>query len=257
MSTVSIVALEGIASVAPGDSIADHIVAALGRNDLVLEAGDILVLAQKIISKAENRYRRLDETKPTEEARKLAAQTEKDPRLVQLILEESSGVVRACPGVLITRHRLGFVMANAGIDASNIEGGEESVLLLPEDSDRSAARLRDELGLKLNVRPGIVIADSFGRPWRQGVTNIAIGVAGVPALLDRREHRDRGGRPLRVTQVAVGDLLASAAGLLLGEADENIPAVVLKGLPATYHCNPENRPRATDLVRPMETDLFS
>lgn len=265
MSTLSLHALNGIASVKPGDDLPAILRQALTDNQLSCESGDVLVLAQKIVSKAENRFRNLGAVIPSRQALELAEKTQKDPRLVQLVLDESSAVIRACPGVLITRHRLGFVMANAGIDASNLNGDNEEVLLLPQDSDQSARELQTALHT-LGIEAGIVIADSFGRPWREGVTNVAIGVAGLPALVDLRETPDRTGRALQVTQVASADLIASAAGLLMGEANESVPAVLVKGIPAAYLALSRTNPgtesslaewRATDLVRPIEQDLFA
>lgn len=256
LQPITIYPLSGIDSIRSGDDLTTHLVTALERNRVGAATGDIWVVAQKIVSKAEGRLRSLSAITPGPTAQNLAAQTHKDPRLVQLILDESTAVVRAQPGVLITRHRQGFVMANAGIDASNLDGDPDQVLLLPEDSDRSAAQLRQSLASALQVDCAVVIADSFGRPFRNGVTNVAIGAAGLPALLDKRAQLDRAGRPLRVTQVALGDLLASAAGLLMGEGNESIPAALLRGLPATYRDGQSGEHSAQDLVRPLEQDLF-
>ena len=261
MNAISINPLLGIGSVQPGDDVAQLIVQALAANQLQPTAGDILVVAQKIVSKAENRYRSLAEVVPSAEAQALAQTTAKDPRLVELVLNESSAVVRACPGVLIVRDHNGFVMANAGIDASNLDASQhekhdDQVLLLPKNADVSAATIKQSLHRLTGVELGIVIADSFGRPWRQGVTNVAIGAAGVTALLDKRDQPDRTGRKLQVTQVAIGDLLASAAGLLLGESDESIPVVLIRGLSADYRGNVDSYNTASDLVRPVEQDLF-
>ena len=176
----------------------------------------MLVIAQKIVSKAEGRLVDLRTVVAGARAKELAALTRKDPRLVELILSESAEVLRACPDALIVRHRLGFVMANAGIDRSNVpaNAGGEQVLLLPRDPDASAEVLRTALAQRLGVGIGIVISDSFGRAWRKGVVNIALGAAGVPALLDLRGKVDRGGRPLQVTEVAIGDALAATSQLL-------------------------------------------
>jgi len=265
LSTLSLHALEGIASIRAGDDLPAILQRALIDNQVSCEPGDVLVLAQKIVSKAENRFRNLGAVNPSLQAQEIAKKTLKDARLVQLVLDESTTVIRACPGVLITRHRLGFVMANAGIDASNLDGNDDEVLLLPEDSDHSAKEIQAALHAA-GIETGIVIADSFGRPWREGVTNVAIGIAGLPALVDLRESPDRAGRTLQVTQVASADLIASAAGLLMGECCESIPAVLVKGVPSAYQTNSrtnqEAEPfclnsRATDLVRPVELDLFA
>jgi len=253
---LSVIPLCGIGSVSPGDDLADIIANALVSNGLELAVGDVVVVAQKIVSKAEGRYRALDQVSPTQQAQELAETTRKDPRLVQLILDESTGVVRAHPGVLITRHRLGLVMANAGIDASNLDGDANQVLLLPENADTSAAQLRDKLISSSGIQMAVIIADSFGRPWRNGVTNVAIGAAGLPSLLDRRNQTDRSGRLLQVTQVAVADLVASAAGLMLGEADESIPVVLVRGLSKHYLGDGAGDCPASQLIRPLEEDLF-
>jgi len=215
-------------------------------------SGDLLVVTQKIVSKAEGRVAYLSRMRPGAQALELAEKTRKDPRFVELVLAESSEVVRAVPGVLITRHKLGFVMANAGIDCSNVgPHGEDKALLLPADPDASAARLRASVHERLGVEMGIIVSDSFGRPWRNGVVNVALGSAGVPALHDRRGSKDRDGRELRVTQIAFGDLIASAAGLVMGEAEEGIPAAYLRG------CNlPAGDVPSAKLLRNIDEDLF-
>ncbi len=225
---------------------------ALDRAGLALRDGDVVAVAQKIISKAEGRVVRLDDVEPGEQARELAAQVGKDPRLVELILRESEEVSRLRPGVIIVRHRLGFTSANAGIDRSNVgPDGEERVLLLPLDPDASAARLRDVLRDATGAAVGIVITDSHGRPFRLGTVGIAIGVAGLPALWDRRGEPDRYGYRLQHTDVGVADEIAAAAGLLMGQAAEGLPAVLLRGLSL-----PPADGRAADLVRPKDLDLY-
>lgn len=246
-STIEIIPLSGIGEIQPGDDLAAILREALSRSGLATRDGDILIVTQKIVSKAEGRFVTLDDVEPGVEACALAEVTRKDARLVQLVLDESSAILRAVPHVLIARHKLGHVMANAGIDRSNIGPGDaERALLLPVDPDRTAARLHAELGLP------IVISDSFGRPWRMGVVAVAIGVAGLPALHDQRGEIDRDGRTLEVTQVALGDILATAACLVIGEGGEGLPAALLRGCPLT---GPE-RP-AADLVRPAAEDLFA
>jgi coenzyme F420-0:L-glutamate ligase/coenzyme F420-1:gamma-L-glutamate ligase len=242
--------LPGIGEIEPQCDLASLIVAALGRASLGLEAYDVLVVAQKVVSKAEGRFLTLSELQPSPRARELAALTGKDERLVEAVLAESTAVLRARPGVIITRHRLGFVMAQSGVDQSNVPG-RERVLLLPEDPDRSAARLRKEIGQTTGTPPGVIISDSFGRPWRLGTTNVAIGAAGVPALWDRRGEPDRDGRLLRTTLVAWADAVAAAAGLLMGEAAEGAPVVHVRGL----RWSAPERP-ARGLLRPPEEDLF-
>jgi coenzyme F420-0:L-glutamate ligase/coenzyme F420-1:gamma-L-glutamate ligase len=215
-------------------------------------AGDCLVITQKIVSKAEGRMVDMDNVVPSAHAIEIAHKTQKDSHFVELVLRESTDIVRAIPGVLITRHRLGYVMANAGIDCSNVgPGGANLALLLPLDPDASAERLRGELHDRLGVRLGIVMSDSFGRPWRNGIVNVAIGAAGLPSLHDRRGTTDRDGRVLRVTQIAYGDLLASAAGLVMGEAEEGIPAAIVRGCKL-----PQQDIPARGLVRSLDEDLF-
>lgn len=212
---------------------------------------DLLVVTQKIVSKAEGRWIEFAAVVPSPRAHELARLTGKPPDVVQLVLDESCAVVRAAPNILITRHRRGFVMANAGIDQSNLGPGEaERVLLLPEDPDASAERLREALRRR-GPAPGIVISDSFGRPWRNGVTAVAIGAAAFCSLIDRRGDVDREGRMLQVTQIALADLAACAAALAMGEAAEGVPAALIRGLPPL----PQPVP-ASALVRPAEQDLF-
>jgi len=249
---IQILPLEGMSEITPGTDLAGALLAALDRNGLVPQAGDILVVTQKIVSKAEDRFVNLADIDPGERAREVAEVTKKDPRLVELVLSESSAILRSVPHVLITRHRLGHVMANAGIDQSNIgPGNGERVLLLPVDPDRSAEILAEEIETRRGIRLPIVISDSFGRPWRQGVVGVALGVAGLPALSDMRGGVDRDGRRLEVTQIAFGDMIASAAGLVSGEGAESIPAVLLRGFVAPGAPRP-----AADLLRPLQEDLF-
>lgn len=232
----------------------DDLVAILGGAiaDFHERPGDVLVVTQKIVSKAEGRFVDLAHVTPGPEARRIAGITGKDPRLVELVLAESTAVVRAVPHVLITRHRCGLVMANAGIDQSNL-GAENAdrLLLLPLDADASAERLRQGLTDRFGRAPAILISDSFGRPWRYGVTCVAIGASGLPSLVDRRGEKDRDGRPLQVTQVALADMIATAAGLATGEGAEGVPAALVRGLAWSASSSP-----ATALVRPVDEDLF-
>lgn len=245
--------LAAVGEVQPGSDL----VAILGRalaavEFTALRSDDVLVVTQKIVSKAEDRFVDLGGITPGEEALRLAEISCKDARLVELVLRESTAVVRAAPHVLITRHRCGYVMANAGIDRSNIgEGSGDRALLLPIDSDASAERLRQGLGARFGGPPAIVISDSFGRPWRYGVVCVAIGASGLPSLVDKRGERDRDGRLLEVTQIALGDMLATAAGLATGEGAESIPAALVRG--AIW---PQGELPASALIRPLEEDLF-
>ena len=238
--------------VQPGDDLAALALQAIGQAQIALEGGDVICFAQKVVSKAEGRQVALADVHPSVEARRLAAETDKDPRLAQLILDESTEVVRQKPGIVIVRHRLGFVCANAGIDQSNIEhqGGAQA-LLLPKDPDRSAAALCERLRAAAGVALGVVITDSHNRPWRLGTVGVAIGAAGVEVLDDFRGGVDLFGRELKVTLINRVDAIAAAATLLMGETTERIPLVVAKGLP------PQNSPdRAAMVVRPLEEDLF-
>ena len=243
--------LTGLGEIEPGADLAALLATALTDSG-DLRVSDVLVVTQKIVSKAEGRYVDLATVLPRAEAQELAATTRKDPRLVELVLRESTAVVRSAPNVLITRHRSGHVMANAGIDRSNLDQARDDwALLLPEDADASAADLRSKLAARLPVVPAVLISDSFGRPWRYGVVNVAIGAAGLPALIDHRGNRDRAGRTLEVTQVALGDMIATAAGLAMGEAAEGIPAAIVRGV---EWAAPDTGAQA--LVRPLDEDLF-
>ncbi len=248
---MQIIALHTIPEITAGDGLALRIAAALSAADIGPEAGDILVVTQKIVSKAEGRFMALDDVRPSAAAIDLAHTVRKDARVVELVLRESAAIVRAVPNILITRHRTGHVMANAGIDRSNLGGrGDDTVLLLPEDADASAERLRHALSQR-GIDMAVLITDSFGRPWRHGVVNVAIGASGLPSLIDRRGTRDRDGRPLEVTQIAFADMLASAAGLVMGEGAEGVPAAIVRGLHWDAPvCS------AASLVRPPEEDLF-
>lgn len=247
---IEIVPLHGLGEMPHGGDVGQFLAGPLA--DVAPQASDVLVVTQKIVSKGEGRFVSLSDVTPSAAASELAAQTGKDPRLVELVLTESTEVVRAARGVLITRHRLGLVMANAGIDRSNSgDVHDDGVLLLPVDPDASAERLSSGLRSILGVAPAIVISDSFGRPWRLGVVNVAVGSHGLPSLIDRRGELDRDGRPLEMTQIAFADLLASAAGLAMGEAAEGVPAALIRG------CNwPATFTPASALVRAREEDLF-
>jgi coenzyme F420-0:L-glutamate ligase / coenzyme F420-1:gamma-L-glutamate ligase len=239
--------------VASGDDLAALTAEALARAGLVLRAEDVLVFAQKVISKAEGRRIDLTDVVPSARALELAQTVEKDPRLVELVLRESRRVVRSVKDVLIVEHRLGFIMANAGIDQSNVvdPASGEYALLLPEDPDASAARLRERLHALTGCAPGVVISDSFGRPWRVGTVGVAIGCAGFPATLDLRGQMDLFGRPLRVTVVGHADEVASAASVLMGQGSEGRPVILVRGLGSQAAHQP-----AAALIRPPQQDLF-
>jgi coenzyme F420-0:L-glutamate ligase / coenzyme F420-1:gamma-L-glutamate ligase len=250
---LSLTALDGIPTVRPGVDLAELILEATARTGLALRDGDILVLAQKIVSKAEGRLARLRDVEPSARARELAATTGKDARVVELILRESTEVVRARPGVIIVAHRLGFVMANAGVDRSNVapDGKGERVLLLPQDPDASARALHVRLTARYGVGMGVIVNDSFGRAWRRGTVGVALGAAGVPALLDLRGRADLFGRELQVTETGFADEIAAAASLLMGQANESQPVVLVRGLAWTEAAAP-----AAALLRAPSEDLF-
>ena len=255
MPTLTLTSLRHIPLIRHGDNLADIIVRALEENDILLEDHDILVLAQKIISKAEGRAVNLANVTPSQRAIELAAQTEKDARLVELILQESNEVLRTRLRTIIVEHRLGFVCANAGIDHSNVAGAgkveEEWVLLLPEAPDRSAERIRQVIQSKTGKKVGVLIIDSHGRAWRNGTVGIAIGISGLPGLQDLRGEADLFGFTLQITQVGVADELAASASLVMGQAAEGTPVVHVRGFPY-----PLRESSLQELLRPKEQDLF-
>ncbi|MGA7867989.1 MAG: coenzyme F420-0:L-glutamate ligase [Stellaceae bacterium] len=250
---VTLTPLRGIKLVEPGDDLGAIAVAAFAANGIVPETGDVLVVAQKIVSKAEGRYVDVTTVEPSQRAIALADEVDKDPRFVEVVLSESKRVVRHRPGLLIVEHRLGFVMANAGIDHSNLpaQAGGERVLLLPEDPDGSARALRKELAKVFGADIAVIISDSFGRAWRKGTVGVALGSAGLPALIDMRGHPDLFGRELLVTETGFADEIAAAAGLLMGQADEAVPMVLVRGLGWSAPEVP-----AAALIRRAEHDLF-
>jgi coenzyme F420-0:L-glutamate ligase/coenzyme F420-1:gamma-L-glutamate ligase len=252
MPDVELLGIAGIPLIETGDDLPRIIAKALRQNDIRLRQGDVLVVTSKIVSKAEGRWVDLRTVTPDAEAVRVARECGKDPREVAVILGESSGVSRVRQGVLIVRHRLGFVCANAGMDHSNTRPGGDWRLLLPEDPDRSAGNLRDHLSRIFNVSIGVVISDSHGRPFRLGTVGVAVGSAGVPALWDLRGRPDLFGVALRVTDIGFADEIAAAAGLVLGQADEAIPAVVVRGL----NYPPDSDQAAANLIRPTEFDLY-
>lgn len=252
-SKVTITALTGIKLVEPGDNLGAIAIAAFAANGLVPEEHDVLVVAQKIVSKAEGRFVDVATVEPSERAIALASELDKDPRFVEVVLSQSKRVVRHRPGLLIVEHRLGFVMANAGIDHSNVAAkhGGEQVLLLPEDPDGSARALREHLIGVFGTDIAVIISDSFGRAWRKGTVGVALGAAGLPALIDLRGRPDLFGRELQVTETGFADEIAAAAGLLMGQADEAVPMVLMRGLGWSAPAVP-----AAALIRPAEHDLF-
>ena len=253
MTSLEVIALQGLPLIRAGDDLVERIASALKSNGVEPRAGDVLVVAQKIVSKAENRVVDLATIEPSAQAVALAADVDKDPRLVEVILSESVRVVRARRGVLIVEHKLGFIMANAGVDQSNVapKDGSAHVLLLPENPDRSAEALRRGLAKTTGIDVAVVINDSFGRPWRQGTVGVAIGVAGLPALIDLRGQPDLFGRKLEASVIGFADEVAAAASLVMGQADEALPAVLIRGLSWLA-----SESRAASIVRSPNEDLF-
>lgn len=251
-SSLTIHPLKNIPLIQAGDKLADLMVEALRDAGIEPVDGNILVLAQKIVSKAEGRQVLLATVDPSAAAVKLARETDKDPRLVELILRESSAVIRTAPGVIIVRHRLGIISANAGIDQSNINHAKgDSALLLPENPDRSALRLREALQQEFGKDLGVIVSDSMNRPWRLGTVGYAIGSAGVTVLEDRRGDTDIFGRELKVTMSNLADSIATAAMLVMGETSERVPAALVQGL-----CVVDSTQAARDSIRPVAEDLF-
>ncbi len=250
---VGLIALPGIPLIEPGDDLARILFAAIEASGHRPRNRDVLAVAQKIVSKSEGRYRRLDEVTPSPRAIEIARESHKDPRLIEVILSESHEVIRCKRDIVITEHRLGFVMANAGVDQSNVDHEHgERVLLLPADPDGSCRALKGRLDAHFGVRFGVIINDSFGRAWRNGVVGVALGAAGLPSLVDMVGEADLFGRKLRVTQIALADEIAAAASLLMGQAAERQPAVLIHGL--EWGERAEAPARA--LLRAKELDLF-
>lgn len=253
---LTLVALGGMPMIAPGDDLAGAMLAALDASGQALRDGDILVLAQKIVSKAEGRIVRLADITPSPAALELAPRCAKDPRLVELILSETEAVMRVRPGVLIVRNRLGLVLANAGIDQSNVDqGAGETALLLPLDPDGTCRALRAELRARTGADVAILIIDSLGRAWRMGTTGTAIGVAGIAGLLDLRGAPDLHGRKLETSELGLADEIAAAASLAMGQGNEGRPVVLIRGL-VPGATNPRRNGSAAELIRPAHLDLF-
>jgi coenzyme F420-0:L-glutamate ligase/coenzyme F420-1:gamma-L-glutamate ligase len=259
--TLTLTPLPAIPLIRHNDNLAVIILRSLRLANITLQDGDILVLAQKIVSKAEGRLVNLNTVKPTTAATELAQQAEKDPRLVQIMLDESRAVLRVRPGTIIVEHRLGFVCASAGIDHSNVRGGdgnavqgqndEDWVLLLPKNPDESAAQLRQKLEAAAHARIGVMIIDSHGRAWRLGIVGTVIGLSGLPGIVDMRTKPDLFGRELRITQIAAADELAAGASLVMGQAAEGTPIVHARGFPY-----PLREGSLQELLRPKEQDMF-
>ncbi len=242
------IGLNNLPLIKEGDELEKIIAEAIEEKGIKLEDGDIIVVTEKIVSKAEGRVIELNKIKASKKAQELAEKTGKDPRLVELMLREFKEVIKIGENFIIGETKNGFICANAGIDQSNIEEGK--VKLLPENPDKSAERIRKFLEKKFNVRVGLIISDSWGRPFRKGSVGVALGASGVIALQDRRGDEDIYGKKLRVTRVAIADCLASLAILITGEGNERIPVVIIKGL------NYLGEGKASDLLREKEKDVF-
>lgn len=252
---LKLTALEHIPLIRRDENLADIVLNALQQANISLQDEDVLVFAQKIISKAEGRAVNLATVTPSQSAVELSKKTEKDARVVELILQESNEILRTRIGAIIVEHKLGFVCANAGIDHSNVAGAgdpaEEWVLLLPAEPDVSARKLRDQIKSRTGKQVGILIIDSHGRAWRNGTVGVAIGIAGLPGLEDLRGNPDLFGYTLQVTQVGVADELAAAASLMMGQAAEGTPVVHVRGFPYALR-----EGELKELIRPKEQDLF-
>lgn len=251
MNIVQIIGIEGLPIIKTGDNIAELICDAAEKQGASIQNGDVLVVTHVIVSRAEGKVVNLNEVTPSEFAKTIAEQYEKDPALVEVVLRESKGIRRMGDGKLITETKHGFVCANSGVDKSNVPG-ERNVALLPEDPDRSAREIRQEIKRLTGCDVAVIVSDTHGRPLREGEINVAIGVAGMKPLRDRRGEKDLFGYVLRVKQTAIVDELASAAELVMGQADEGVPAAIIHG----YNYSRFESARATELIRPKEKDLF-
>ena len=248
---IELLAVPEISSIQPGDDLPAIVLTAVERANLHFEDRDVLVVAQKVVSKAEGRLVYLPDIAPTPRALELAQQSHKDPRLVEVVLSESVEVLRVRPGLLVVEHRLGFICANAGVDQSNVAGSDDWALLLPEDPDASARRLRAAVHLATGKDIAVIISDSHGRAWRFGTVGVAIGVAGLKPVTDLRGQPDLTGRPLQITEVGTADEIAAAASLLMGQAAEGTPAVLGRGVVYV-----PGEGRLSDILRPPAGDLF-
>ncbi|MCB2072177.1 MAG: coenzyme F420-0:L-glutamate ligase [Novosphingobium sp.] len=253
---ISMTPVQGLPLFGPGMSVARALLDAIHRQGEGLGSEDVCVIAQKIVSKSEGRYARVQDVEASPEATRIAGETEREPQMIQLILDESSEILRATPAAIIARHRCGHVLANAGIDASNVEEGDEgAVLLWPQDPDASARAIREEIAELSGARPAVIIADSMGRAWRIGTTGAAIGCAGLTVLDDQRGRgKDLFGRTLQATVIAVADSIAATAALAMGEGAEGTPAALVRG--AGRWVGPDDGPGAASVLRPVAEDMF-
>ena len=253
MKNLELLAIENIPLIEPGDDLVSILIQTIKEEKIKLRRGDILVNAQKVVSKSENRYVYLNDETPSSEAIRIAKNSDKDPKLVQLILNESIKVIRQGRGVIVVENKLGFIHANAGIDKSNIESDTDNpkVLLLPKDPDNSALKIKEEIFRQTELKVGIIINDSSGRAWRKGIVGIAIGSSGVEVLLNLRGQKDLYGNALEITEVGRVDEIASAASLLMGQANEGLPVIIVRGIPETSKVN-----NVKSILRDKSEDLF-
>lgn len=253
MKNLELLAIENIPLIEPGDDLVSILIQTIKEEKIKLRRGDILVIAQKVVSKSENRYAYLNDVAPSSEAIRIAKNSDKDPKLVQLILNESVKVIRQGRGVIVVENKLGFIHANAGIDKSNIESDTDNpkVLLLPKDPDNSALKIKEEIFRQTKLKVGIIINDSSGRAWRKGIVGIAIGSSGVEVLLNLRGQKDLYGNALEITEVGRVDEIASAASLLMGQANEGLPVILVRGIPETSKVN-----NVKSILRDKSEDLF-
>ena len=251
MNTIQIIAVEGLPIIKKGDRLGELVCNATKKQGTPIQDGDILVVTHVVVSRAEGNIVNLNKVQPSEFAKNIAEQYQKDPALIEVVLRESKRIVRMGNGNLITETKHGFVCANAGVDRSNVQG-ERNVALLPKDPDRSAETIRQEIKKLTGRRVSVIVSDTHGRPLRMGEINVAIGVAGMKPIRDRRGEKDLFGRVLRVKQTAIVDELSSAAELAIGQANEGIPAAIIRG----YNYPKAEGAKAAELVRPREKDLF-
>ena len=236
----------------PGQDLSDEIINAIASESILVDDGDVIAIAQKIVSKSENRYLDISSLSPSEEAKTLSKQIDKDPKFIQAILNESKKVVRYRMGVLIVEHKLGFIHANAGIDRSNIDQEQDIVLLLPEDPDESAKEISQSVSQFFKKNVSVIITDTMGRPFRNGIVGFTIGSHNIESILDERGQKDLYGNELKVTQIGIADELAAAASLLMGQAAQKKPVVIIKG----YKFKQNNLSDSQSLIRGDEEDLF-
>lgn len=251
MNSIQIIGVEKLPIIKKGDNIAELVCNAAEKQGTPIQNGDVLVITHVFVSRAEGNVVNLDEVVPSEFAKTIAKQSDKDPALVEVVLRESKSIIRMGDGKLITESKHGFICANSGVDRSNVLG-ERNVALLPEDPDRSAQKIRTEVKKLTGYNVGVIVSDTHGRPLRDGEINVAVGVAGLKPIRDRRGERDLFGYVLRVKRTAVADELASAAELVIGQADEGIPVAIIRG----YKFRRARTAKATELIRPREKDLF-